>query len=222
MQDPKQQQIKVSNAVRDRLPRYYRFLRELLEQDILRISSSELSRLMNVTASQIRQDLNCFGGFGQQGYGYNVKYLYGKIADILGANEAYNAVIIGAGHLGYALAGASTFSNRGVILKALFDVDEKLIGSELNGLTVHSMDELEKYCRENRVDIAVLTVPKSVAGEIGELLANIGIKGIWNFTGVELKLMDRVTVQNVHLGDRLMTLCYEIKNDNKSNKDDMQ
>ncbi len=222
MQDPKQQQIKVSNAVRDRLPRYYRFLRELLEQDILRISSSELSRLMNVTASQIRQDLNCFGGFGQQGYGYNVKYLYGKIADILGANEAYNAVIIGAGHLGYALAGASTFSNRGVILKALFDVDEKLIGSELNGLTVHSMDELEEYCRENRVDIAVLTVPKSVAGEIGELLANIGIKGIWNFTGVELKLMDRVTVQNVHLGDRLMTLCYEIKNDNKSNKDDMQ
>ena len=215
-------QIKVSNAVRDRLPRYYRFLRELLENDILRISSSELSKLMNVTASQIRQDLNCFGGFGQQGYGYNVKKLHAKIADILGANEAYNAVIIGAGHLGYALAGASTFSNRGVLLKALFDVDPSVIGKEYNGLTVYSMDCLAEYCMDNRVDIAVLTVPKSVASEIGEKLADIGIKGIWNFTGVELKLMDRVTVQNVHLGDRLMTLCYEIKNNNKSNKDDMQ
>jgi len=220
MQEPKQ--VKVSNAVRDRLPRYYRFLRELLENDILRISSSELSKLMNVTASQIRQDLNCFGGFGQQGYGYNVKKLHDSIADILGANEAYCAVIIGAGHLGYALAGASTFSNRGVILKALFDVDESIIGKEYNGLTVYPMEELEEYCKENRIDIAVLTVPKSVAGEIGEMLAQIGIKGIWNFTGVELKLINRVTVQNVHLGDRLMTLCYEIKNNNKSNKDDMQ
>ena len=127
MQEPKQ--VKVSNAVRDRLPRYYRFLRELLENDILRISSSELSKLMNVTASQIRQDLNCFGGFGQQGYGYNVKKLHDSIADILGANEAYCAVIIGAGHLGYARAGASTFSNRGVILKALFDVDEYILSS---------------------------------------------------------------------------------------------
>ena len=217
-----QKQVKVSNAVRDRLPRYYRFLRELLEKDILRISSSELSKLMNVTASQIRQDLNCFGGFGQQGYGYNVKKLHDNIADILGANEAYCAVIIGAGHLGYALAGASTFSNRGVILKALFDVDTNVIGKEYNGLTVYSMDELESYCKENRIDIAVLTVPKSVAGEIGEMLAQIGIKGIWNFTGVELELINRVTVQNVHLGDRLMTLCYEIKNNNKSNKDDMQ
>lgn len=220
MQEPKQP--KVSNAVRNRLPRYYRYLRQLLDDDILRISSSELSRLMNVTASQIRQDLNCFGGFGQQGYGYNVKYLYSKIADILGVNEAYNAVIIGAGNLGHALANASTFSNRGVILKALFDVNEELIGKEYGGLTVYHMRELETYCRDNRVDIAVLTVPKKVAGEIGEQLASIGIRGIWNFTGVELELINRVTVQNVHLGDRLMTLCYEIKNNNKSNKDDMQ
>ena len=220
MQEPKQ--LKVSNAVRNRLPRYYRYLRQLLDDNILRISSSELSKLMNVTASQIRQDLNCFGGFGQQGYGYNVKYLYGKIADILGVNEAYNAVIIGAGNLGHALANASTFSNRGVILKALFDVDADKIGKEYGGLTVYPMDELETYCRDNRIDIAVLTVPKNVASEIGELLADIEIRGIWNFTGVELELIDRVTVQNVHLGDRLMTLCYEIKNNNKSNKDDMQ
>lgn len=220
MQEEKQ--VKVSNAVRNRLPRYYRYLRGLLEDNILRISSSELSKLMNVTASQIRQDLNCFGGFGQQGYGYNVKYLYGKIADILGVNEAYTAIIIGAGNLGHALSAASTFSNRGVILKAMFDVDENVVGKDINGLHIYPMSELETYVSENRVDIAVLTVPKSAASETGERLANIGISGIWNFTGIELRLENRVTVQNVHLGDRLMTLCYEIKNNNKSNKDDMQ
>ena len=217
-----EKQVRVANAVRNRLPRYYRYLRLLLDDNILRISSSELSKLMNVTASQIRQDLNCFGGFGQQGYGYNVKYLFGKISDILGVNEAYTAIIIGAGNLGHALSAASTFVNRGVILKAMFDVDENIVGNEINGLHIYSMDELEAYVSENRVDIAVLTVPKNAAMETGERLANIGVRGIWNFTGVELKLENRVTVQNVHLGDRLMTLCYEIKNNNKSNKDDMQ
>ncbi len=220
MQEPKQ--IRVSNAVRNRLPRYFRYLRGLLDQNILRISSFELSRLMNVTASQIRQDLNCFGGFGQQGYGYNVKYLYGKIADILGVNEAYTAIIIGAGNLGRALSAASTFTNRGVILKAMFDVDENIVEKDINSLHVYHMDSLEEYMNENRVDIAVLAVPKEVAAKTGERLAACGIKGIWNFTGIELSLENRVTVQNVHLGDRLMTLCYEIKNNNKSNKDDMQ
>ena len=211
--------VKVSQAVKNRLPRYYRYLRQLIAENKLRISSLELARLMNVTASQIRQDLNCFGGFGQQGYGYNVKYLFGKISDILGVNEGYTAVIVGAGHLGHALAAASTFSNRGVTLIALFDVDPKVIGTEISGLETYSMDEFEEFCTEHRVDIAVLTVPKDVAHEVGERISAAEIKGIWNFTGVELRYRDDLPVQNVHLGDRLMTLCYDIKNIEEENQE---
>lgn len=206
----------VSQAVINRLPRYYRYLRELLSKDILRISSSELSKLMGVTASQIRQDLNCFGGFGQQGYGYNVRYLFEKISDILGVNECYNAVIIGAGNLGSALAGASAFNSRGVFLKALFDINPNVIGKEINGLTVYDWRDFDKFVRSNKVDIAVITVPKSEAISVAKVVVSQGVGGIWNFTGVELKIPD-IPVKNVHMGDILMTLCYEMRMNKSEN-----
>jgi len=205
------QKSRVSPAVIKRLPRYYRYLRELLQNDILRISSGELSKFMHVTASQIRQDLNCFGGFGQQGYGYNVKYLYGKIGEILGVNHGFNAVIIGAGNLGRALAASPIFERRGVKLTALFDNSPTIVGKVISGYTVRSIDELEEYCKENTVNIAVLTLPKTVVRETAEKLADMGIKGLWNFASTELDLGHKgVVVQNVHMGDSLMTLCYEL------------
>ncbi|MBQ8510262.1 MAG: redox-sensing transcriptional repressor Rex [Clostridia bacterium] len=201
----------VSPAVIKRLPRYFRYLRELLRNDILRISSGELSKLMHVTASQIRQDLNCFGGFGQQGYGYNVKYLYGKISEILGVNRNYNAIIIGAGNLGSALASSPIFEKRGVKLVALFDVNPNVIGSSISGYTVLPMEELDQYCAEHTVDIAVLTTPKEVVRETAEHIASLGVKGLWNFASTEIDLSHQgVVVQNVHMGDSLMTLCYEL------------
>ena len=210
----------VSPAVIKRLPRYFRYLRELLKNDILRISSGELSRLMHVTASQIRQDLNCFGGFGQQGYGYNVKYLYGKISDILGVTRGYNAIIIGAGNLGSALASSPIFEKRGVTLTALFDVNKDVVGSVISGYTVLHMDKLDDYVASNKVDIAVLTLPKEVVRETAEHLASLGIKGLWNFASTEIELEGSdVVVQNVHMGDSLMTLCYELT---KHNQDDLE
>ena len=211
MQQEDTKQFKISSAVINRLPRYYRYLKQLL---------SELARLMKVTASQIRQDLNCFGGFGQQGYGYNVKLLFNKISEILGAKDGFTAIIVGAGHLGHALAAASTFGNRGVELKALFDVDPAVIGTGCGDLLTYSMDELEDYCAKNRVDIAVLTVPKDQAVSVGRRLADTGIRGVWNFTGVELELPSSVSVQNVHLGDKLMTLCYDVKNNRQDTEED--
>lgn len=202
---------RVSPAVIKRLPRYYRYLRELLQNDILRISSGELSKLMHVTASQIRQDLNCFGGFGQQGYGYNVKYLYGKIGEILGVTQNYNAIIIGAGNLGSALAASPIFERRGVKLTALFDNNPAVIGKNISGYTVKSIAELEGYIAENDVNIAVLTLTKNAVRETAEKLADLGIKGLWNFASTELDLENKgVVVQNVHMGDSLMTLCYQL------------
>jgi len=206
-----EKKIYVSQAVKKRLPRYYRYLRQLLEDGKLRISSLELAALMNVTASQIRQDLNCFGGFGQQGYGYNVKYLFGKISEILGVGERYTAVIIGAGNLGHALAASGTFKDRGVILKALFDISSEKIGKSISGFPVYSLDELDEYCMNERVDIAVLTVPGSAVASVSEKIAATDIKGVWNFSEVELSLPPRLSVENVHLGDKLMNLCYDIK-----------
>ena len=202
---------RVSPAVIKRLPRYFRYLRELLNNDILRISSGELSKLMHVTASQIRQDLNCFGGFGQQGYGYNVKYLYGKIGEILGVNKNFNAIIIGSGNLGSALASSPIFEKRGVKLTALFDNNPDVIGRTISGYTVKSMEELAAYTAENTVDIAVLTLSKEAVHDTAEHLAELGIKGMWNFASTELELVHKdVVVQNVHMGDSLMTLCYEL------------
>lgn len=208
----KKNETPVSSAVIKRLPRYFRYLRMLLNENRLRISSNELAERMNVTASQIRQDLNCFGGFGQQGYGYNVTYLYGKISEILGVNENYHAVIIGAGKLGQALAGSPVFTKRGVEVSALFDVDPSVIGKFIDGVPVLDVDTLEDFCRENEVDIGVLTLPASVAHAAAERLAACDVKGIWNYTSTELFSSDHgITVQNVHMGDSLMMLCYEIR-----------
>ena len=202
----------VPAAVIKRLPRYHRYLGDLLLDGRLRISSAELSKIMNVTASQIRQDLNCFGGFGQQGYGYNIKYLHGKISELLGVNEGYSAVIVGAGNLGRALAATRMFERRGVKRLALFDVDERIIGTEIYGIPVYSVKELYDFCREHSVDIGVLTVPKEAAYSVATDMVRAGVRGIWNFANMELKLEDEsVIVENIHLGDSLMTLCYEIK-----------
>ena len=202
----------ISAAVIKRLPRYHRYLQELLREGRMRISSSELSRIMNVTASQIRQDLNCFGGFGQQGYGYNIKYLYGKISELLGVSSGYTAVIVGAGNLGRALAATHMFERRGVERLAMFDVDPAIVGTKIYGIDVLHADTLTEFCRKRQVDIAVLTVPKEKAHDVATVLDEAGVKGIWNFANMELKPENyRAIVENIHLGDSLMTLCYEIK-----------
>ena len=214
----------VSSAVIKRLPRYHRYLGDLLREGKFRISSAELSRMMNVTASQIRQDLNCFGGFGQQGYGYNVKYLHGKISELLGVNKGFTAVIVGAGNLGRALAATHMFERRGVCRLALFDSNPEIIGTDIYGLPVYSVDTLADFCRENGVSIGVLTVPKEAAYEVAETMANAGVMGIWNFANMELKLPDHkdVIVENIHLGDSLMTLCYELKTKNDETEGDSE
>lgn len=202
----------VSVAVIRRLPRYHRYLGDLLREEKLRISSAELSRIMGVTASQIRQDFNCFGGFGQQGYGYNVKYLYTKIGELLGMKEGYRAVIVGAGNLGRALASTHMFERRGVRIVALFDNNRNIIGTEYNGFKVYDVNELGKFCRENDINIGVLTVPKESAYECASVMVDAGVRGIWNFANMELSLKEKnAVVQNVHMGDSLMTLCFGMK-----------
>ena len=211
----------VPAAVIKRLPRYHRYLGDLLAEGKLRISSAELSRLMEVTASQIRQDLNCFGGFGQQGYGYNIKYLHGKISELLGVTEGYRAVIVGAGNLGRALAATHMFERRGVTRVALFDVNEEIIGKEICGLPVISVDRLYDFCREEEIDIGVLTVPKNAAEGVARTMADAGVSGIWNFANMELRLdNENVIVENIHLGDSLMTLCYELKSRRENEEND--
>ena len=207
--------ISVSPAVVRRLPRYYRYLRELITQGKMRISSGELSVMMNVTASQIRQDLNCFGGFGQQGYGYNVKYLYNRISDLLGVNEDYTAVIVGAGNLGRALAASNMFDRRGVRKLAMFDVSDMLVGREVCSLPCYHVSKLEEFCRQNHVTIGVLTTPRDAADEVAAALSAGGVRGIWNFSNMELAAPnDNVKIENMHMGDSLMMLCYELKNSN--------
>ena len=202
---------KVPTVVVKRLPRYYRYLGELLKQDIKRISSNALSVKMNVTASQIRQDFNYFGGFGQQGYGYNVEHLYNEIGDILGLNDGDTTVIVGAGNLGRALASHDTFEKRGFKLVGIFDNDINIIGTKINGIEVMSIDKLEEFLNSHRVDIGILTVPKAAVMETAEKLVNCGVKGLMNFSYTELKFDKDVAVENVHLSDPLMTLSYKIK-----------
>ena len=204
----------ISPAVIKRLPRYYRYLGELLSRGTARISSKDLSTLMGVTASQIRQDLNCFGGFGQQGYGYDVKTLHSEIGAILGLDKGYKTFIIGAGHLGHALANHTNFSKRGFTLCAIFDNDESIIGSEINGITVQSTDGLEAFIKEASPDIAILALPKRAVEQMANRLVSLGIKGIWNFSYSELHLPDNVAVENVHLSDSLMTLSYRLTEKN--------
>ena len=206
----------ISQAVVRRMPRYYRYLRDLLEQGVERVSSSELSKLMKVTASQIRQDLNNFGGFGQQGYGYNVRYLYDEIGKILGLNQTHKLIIIGAGNLGQAIANYGRFDSLGFITVALFDVNPEIIGKEVRGIKVHSLDELETFCESNKVDIAALTMPKQSADNTAQRLVELGIHAIWNFAHVDLNVNDEnVVVENVHLSDSLMQLSYNIAKNKK-------
>lgn len=204
------EQRKISRTVISRLPRYYRYLGDLLEAGVERISSSDLSKKMHVTASQIRQDLNNFGGFGQQGYGYNVKYLYTEIGKILGLDRCHNFIIIGAGNLGQALANYASFETSGFILKSLFDVNPRLEGVTIRGIPVRMVDELEDFLKNNDIEIAALTLPKSKAIEVADILVDNGVKGIWNFAHTDLSLPKDVVVENVHLSDTLMKLSYNL------------
>lgn len=210
------EQKEISQAVIRRMPRYYRYLGELIDDGVERISSNDLSKRMNVTASQIRQDLNNFGGFGQQGYGYNVKYLYEEIGKILGLNTKHNIIVIGAGNLGQALANYVKFEKLGFMITALFDVNPALKDVTVRGIKIYMLDELETYCKENQVDIAALTMPKSKADAIANRLVDLGIHAIWNFAHVDLDLIDKdVVVENVHLSDSLMQLSYNIVKNQK-------
>lgn len=201
----------ISQAVISRLPRYYRFLGELRSKGVERISSRELSRLMQVTASQIRQDFNNFGGFGQQGYGYNVEYLYDEIGKIIGLDKKYSLIIIGAGNLGRALSGYSDFSRRGFEVKRIFDVDPDKIGKNVNGIEIADSCTLKEYISTEKTDIAALTLPKDAAADMASDLVEWGIKAIWNFAPVDLRVPDDVVVENIHLSDTLMRISYELK-----------
>lgn len=200
----------ISQAVIRRMPRYYRYLGELLEEGVERISSNDLSSRMKVTASQIRQDLNNFGGFGQQGYGYNVQFLYDEIGKILGLNKTHNIIVVGAGNLGQAITNYVKFEKFGFIITALFDINPKLKGQKVRDIPIYMMDDLEEYCGKQRVDIAALTLPKEKADATAKYLVSLGIGAIWNFAHVDLDLDSRVVVENVHLSDSLMQLSYNI------------
>ncbi len=204
----------ISQAVIKRLPRYMRFLSELKAEGVDRISSKELSERMHVTASQIRQDLNHFGGFGQQGYGYNVTNLIKEIGRILGLDEPHNLIVIGAGNLGRALAGYGNFENRGLYIRALFDAAPENTVPDVRGLPVYSMDRLPGYLKTHSIDIAVLTIPKEYAVEVAAKLYDAGIRGFWNFAHVDLELPEDAVVENVHLSESLMQLTYYMKHSN--------
>lgn len=201
---------KISSAVIRRLPRYYRYLNDLHQSGTVRVSSEALARSMGLTASQIRQDLSCFGGFGQQGYGYNVDRLRREVADILGMNNRHTIIILGAGNLGRALIENFSFRSSGFRLIAAFDVDPVLVGTRLGGVPVYHIDMLRDYLKEHAVNVAVLTVPASVAKETAASLMSCGIEGIWNFTNVELPRAghEDVKIENVHFADSLLTLSY--------------
>lgn len=201
---------KISMAVVKRLPKYLRYLGELMEKGEERTSSHELSKLTGFTASQIRQDLNNFGGFGQQGYGYHVSQLQSEIKRILGLNNKYNMIIIGAGNMGQALTNYVGFEKMGFNITALFDINPRLIGLSIRGIEVCDIDELSNYLLENKTDIAIMTVPKSAAQDITNILVQNGVRGIWNFSPIDLKAPDEITVENVHLSESLMTLVYRL------------
>ena len=203
--------LKVSNNVIRRLPRYLRKLDELAENGISRISSFELGNQLGLTPSQIRQDFSCFGEFGQQGYGYNVQALRSQIASILGIDRGFSAILLGVGNIGRALMENFCFSDWGFELKAAFDINPALIGTEFKGVPIYDIDTLEEFLREETIDVAVLTVPKGVAVSVAERLTSLGIDSIWNFTNVELTKPNSSTiVENVHFSDSLLSLSYYV------------
>lgn len=203
----------ISMSVIRRLPRYYRFLSELNDQNIDKISSTKLAQIMNVTASQVRQDLNCFGGFGQQGYGYSVSQLKEEIKNILGLNNDYKAILIGAGNLGKAVAMHMNFEKLGFELIACFDNNEQKVGTKINGLTVKNETELDDFCNKNHIDTAFLCIPRVCVENVLDKLYSHGIKNYWNFSHYDINARYNDTmVENVHLSDSLMTLCYRMNN----------
>lgn len=204
--------MKVSIAVIKRLPKYYRYLGMIEEKGIIRISSQELSSITGLTASQIRQDLNHFGGFGQQGYGYNVKELKNEIEKIIGIKQEYSAILIGAGNLGHAIVNYEGFKNNGFNIVAVFDTKNELIGKKLAGVPVYSIDKLEAFIEKNNVTIGVLTLPKNFAQQIADRLVHAGVKGLWNFAPIDLVLPDEIVLEDVHLDESLYTLTYYLNN----------
>ena len=210
----------ISKAVIKRLPRYYRYLGELLEDNVERISSNDLSKKMRVTASPIRQDLNNFGGFGQQGYGYTVKYLYTEIGKILGLDIVHPMIIVGAGNLGQALANYVEFEKRGFKLVGIFDVNPVLEGIAVRGIEIQMISDLPFFMKENNIEIAILTLPKNKARDMAEILIENGIKAIWNFAHIDLDTPDDVIVENVHLSESLMTLSYNLSQYRQEHIDD--
>lgn len=200
----------ISKAVIKRLPRYYRYLGEILDSGMERISSGELSSRMKVTASQIRQDLNHFGGFGQQGYGYNVKYLHEEIGKILGLDEKHNMIVIGGGNMGQALSKYAAFERNGFNIKGIFDINPELIGKTIGKVTIYPISGLQEFIKNENIEIAALTLPKAAAPEMADLLVACGIKAIWNFAHTDLVVPKDVVVENVHLFDSLMRLSYNL------------
>ena len=201
----------ISDAVIHRLPRYYRYLDDLYNRGVVRISSNSLGARMNITASQIRQDLSCFGEFGQQGYGYNVAELRGEIGHILGMDNDHRLIVVGAGHLGHALLQNFDFEKIGFHVDTAFDVSPDLIGTKIRGISIRSVDELEAYVQQCRPNVAALTVPQCVAQSVATRLIELGVRGFWNFTNVELHTdVPGVFFENVHFVDTLLTLSYRI------------
>ncbi|MBP1890694.1 redox-sensing transcriptional repressor [Clostridium moniliforme] len=198
----------ISMAVIKRLPKYHRYLNELLRNDVDRISSKELGEKIGFTASQIRQDLNCFGDFGQQGYGYNVRELAGQIRNILGLENEHNSIIIGAGNIGQAIANYTRFGSMGFNLKAIFDANPKLLGMKIRDVEIQDIDNLKAFLKDNKIDIGVICVPRINAQKVCDTLVEGGVKGIWNFAPVDLVVPNDVTVENVHLSESLLTLVY--------------
>ena len=200
----------VSMAVIKRMPKYYRYLGELVKNDVDRISSKELGVKIGFTASQIRQDLNNFGDFGQQGYGYNVKELHNQIGAILGVGKEYNAVLIGAGNIGQAIANYSRFTDIGLGITAIFDANPKLVGMRIRDVEIKDIDELKGYLEENHIDMGILCVPRINAQKVCDVLVNGGVRGIWNFAPIDLHVPETVKVENVHLSESLLTLVYQM------------
>lgn len=203
---------KISSAVIRRLPRYYRYLGEIKESGIQRISSNELSSRMKVTASQIRQDLNNFGGFGQQGYGYNVEYLYEEIGKILGIDKTHSMVIVGAGNLGQAIVNSEDFAKRGFIIRGVFDNNKELDGKQIGEHQIMMSDRLPQFIKDEKIEILAITVPKDAAREVARAAVDAGIKAIWNFAHTDLNVPDDIVVENVHLSESLMRLSYNMAN----------
>lgn len=198
----------ISMAVIKRLPKYYRYLGELMQNDVDRISSKELGEKIGFTASQIRQDLNCFGDFGQQGYGYNVTELYNQIKSILGLDRGYKAALVGAGNIGQAVSNYSRFENLGFIIAAIFDANPKLIGMRIRDVEIKDIDEMQEVLEEEKIEIGIICVPRKNAQTVADDLIKGGVRGIWNFAPVDLVVPDNVKVENVHLSESLLTLIY--------------